>query len=210
MSPLGHEEPFRARTLSARFGSKSVTHLQIREMGVRGTEKPAGNPDRYRRQSMILVPLPHPAVVVQRMLPASAMTRRARPCRGGLRQRPCAGGKRFTRRGRGFETAQGRLGSGRIHHCMRLIGLAERALERMCRRTASRTAFGAVDLRDKGRAEMGLLSSSCTGQHGLNLPKLPGAVPLAAGVGTKGLHWSKGVQARRAEIACRRLRCNTG
>ena len=39
-------------------------------MGVRGTEKPAGNPDRYRRQSMILVPLPHRAVVVQRMLPA--------------------------------------------------------------------------------------------------------------------------------------------
>ena len=117
------------------------------------------NPDRHRQQSMVLVPRNTPGFTIVRNLPVMGYIDNEGHCELRFENVRVPVSNLLGKEGTGFAIAQARLGPGRIHHCMRAIGMAQRALELMCERATSRIAFG-KPLADQGMVQ-DWIATSC-------------------------------------------------
>ncbi|WP_225724775.1 MULTISPECIES: acyl-CoA dehydrogenase family protein [unclassified Nocardia] len=122
------------------FASNAL-HKNCRVLIVMGKTDP--DAPKHRQQSMMVVPIDAPGVTVVRNLPVFGYADREGHAEITFDNVRVPDGDVLAGPGEGFAISQARLGPGRIHHCMRAIGMAERALELMCARADSRTTFGA-------------------------------------------------------------------
>ena len=120
--------------------ASNVLHKNCRVLIVMGKTDPAAAP--HRQQSMMVVPLDAPGITVLRGLPVFGYQDREGHAEIDFRDVRVPAADLLAGEGEGFAISQARLGPGRIHHCMRAIGMAERALEAMCQRALSRSTFG--------------------------------------------------------------------
>jgi acyl-CoA dehydrogenase len=115
-------------------------HKNCKVLIVMGKTDPAAAP--HRQQSMLVMPLDTPGITVVRSLPVFGYMDREGHAEITFENVRVPVKDVLKGEGEGFAISQARLGPGRIHHCMRAIGIAERALELMCRRAAARVTFG--------------------------------------------------------------------
>jgi acyl-CoA dehydrogenase len=123
-----------------KWWTSGAYHPNCRILIVMGKTQPDGPP--HRQQSMILVPLDTPGVTVMRNLTVFGYVSQEGHAEVDFKDVRVPASNLIAEEGDGFMIAQARLGPGRIHHCMRAIGAAERAMEAMCERAASRSTFG--------------------------------------------------------------------
>ena len=120
--------------------TSNAMHKNCRVLIVMGKTEPSGPP--HRQQSMMVVPLDAPGVTIVRSLPVFGYQDREGHAEITFEDVFVPAEDLLKGEGEGFAISQARLGPGRIHHCMRTIGMAERALELMCRRATDRVTFG--------------------------------------------------------------------
>ncbi|MCW3023443.1 MAG: acyl-CoA dehydrogenase domain protein, partial [Conexibacter sp.] len=123
-----------------KWWTSNALHKNCKVLIVMGKTNPDG--PRHQQQSMLVVPIDTPGVTIVRGLPVFGYQDREGHAEVTFEDVRVPAGALLSGEGEGFAISQARLGPGRIHHCMRSIGMAERALELMCQRAQARTAFG--------------------------------------------------------------------